>query len=59
MIRIGTEVVYPDDEYGFMCEGRAERNSRRTGRHLVRVNDKWFDRSDILTGVEWAEVDWV
>ena len=48
MIRIGTPVIYPADEV-VSDTGTVERNSMRTGRHLVRVNDRWFDRKDIRT----------
>ncbi len=57
MIRIGTEVLFRDSG-GFLYEGRVERNSLRTGRHLVRVVDMWFDRADVLIDVRWEDVDW-
>lgn len=51
MIRIGTEVVYPpsvDDDKQISFRGEVDRNSMRTGCHLVRVNDRWFDREHIV-----------
>ena len=44
MIRIGTPVIYPADEV-VSDTGTVERNSMRTGCHLVRVNDRWFERA--------------
>lgn len=48
MIRIGTPVIYPADEV-VSDTATVERNSMRTGCHLIRVNDRWFDRKDIRT----------
>ena len=51
MIRIGTEVLYKDD--GLLMRGPVERNSLRTGRHMVRVTDMWFDRESVWTPDEY------
>lgn len=48
MIRIGTPVLYIDnDDCEYTRFGRVERTSRRTGRDMARVHDKWFDCSHL------------
>jgi hypothetical protein len=41
MIKLGTPITDPDGN-----SGTVERNSRKTGVHMVRIHDKWFIASE-------------
>ena len=47
MIRIGTPVSYVED--GKTRVGSVERTSRRTGRELYRIGDRWIDADYIVS----------
>ena len=45
MIELGTPMAAPNGQ-----RGTVERNSVRTGAHLVRINDAWFVASECTKG---------
>ena len=45
MIKLGTPMTAPNG-----VTGTVERNSRRNGVHLVRINDAWFIRAECVKG---------
>ena len=40
MIKLGTQITTPDGS------GTVQRNSTKTGQHMIRVNDRWYAVSE-------------
>ena len=45
MLKLGSSVIDPEGN-----TGTVERNSRKTGSHMVRINDRWFPASECKAG---------
>jgi len=41
MLKLGTQITTPDG-----TTGTVQRNSTKTGQHMIRVNDQWFSASE-------------
>lgn len=45
MLKLGSPIIDPEGN-----TGTVERNSRKTGALMVRINDRWFPASECKTG---------
>ena len=45
MLKLGSPIIDPEGN-----AGTVERNSRKTGSHMVRINDRWFIASECKAG---------